>query len=211
MRYSHFIDETRRAFRCAKWFSVLSAVLMGIFGILLLIWPGTSMSLICTLLGALLLLFGVSRLISYFSNVSYHIAFQFDLALGLFSLLIGILLLTHPGSVLSVIWVLIGIYESVESVFKIQAAIDARHYQLSGWLLLLLSAVVYLLFGIFLIFNPAKGGQLFIRIAGISLLLGAAENLIFTLYTSSRLGKIRRQLHQEWLNDDILDPEDIID
>lgn len=78
-------------------------------------------------------------------------------------------------------------------------------------ILLLLSTVVYLLFGIFLIFNPAKGGQLFIRIAGISLLLGAAENLIFTLYTSSRLGKIRRQLHQEWLNDDILDPEDIID
>ena len=64
---------------------------------------------------------------------------------------------------------------------------DARHYQLSGWGLLLFSAIVYLLFGIFLTFNPAKGGSLFVQVMGISLIFAGIENIIFTFYTSKRL------------------------
>ena len=142
MRYSnHIVDETTHAFKCAKWFALVSSLLLGIFGTVLLIWPNTSMNVICTLLGVLMVVFGVSKIVGYFFNVSYHIGFQFDLALGLFALLFGILFLTHPGAILSITWVLVGIYEIVESVFKIQTAMDARHYQLSGWGLLLLSLI----------------------------------------------------------------------
>ena len=127
MRYSnHIVDETTHAFKCAKWFALVSSLLLGIFGTVLLIWPNTSMNVICTLLGVLMVVFGVSKIVGYFFNVSYHIGFQFDLALGLFALLFGILFLTHPGAILSITWVLVGIYEIVESVFKIQTAMDAR-------------------------------------------------------------------------------------
>ena len=193
MRYSnHIVDETTHAFKCAKWFALVSSLLLGIFGTVLLIWPNTSMNVICTLLGVLMVVFGVSKIVGYFFNVSYHIGFQFDLALGLFALLFGILFLTHPGAILSITWVLVGIYE-------IQTAMDARHYQLSGWGLLLFSAIVYLLFGIFLTFNPAKGGSLFVQVMGISLIFAGIENIIFTFYTSKRLKDIRNRLHDEWI------------
>ena len=209
MRYSnHIVDETTHAFKCAKWFALVSSLLLGILGTVLLIWPNTSMNVICTLLGVLMVVFGVSKIVGYFFNVSYHIGFQFDLALGLFALLFGILFLTHPGAILSITWVLVGIYEIVESVFKIQTAMDARHYQLSGWGLLLFSAIVYLLFGIFLTFNPAKGGSLFVQVMGISLIFAGIENIIFTFYTSKRLKDIRNRLHDEWI---ALDEDNIID
>ena len=90
MRYSnHIVDETTHAFKCAKWFALVSSLLLGIFGTVLLIWPNTSMNVICTLLGVLMVVFGVSKIVGYFFNVSYHIGFQFDLALGLFALLFG--------------------------------------------------------------------------------------------------------------------------
>ena len=191
MRYSnHIVDETTHAFKCAKWFALVSSLLLGIFGTVLLIWPNTSMNVICTLLGVLMVVFGVSKIVGYFFNVSYHIGFQFDLALGLFALLFGILFLTHPGAILSITWV------------------DARHYQLSGWGLLLFSAIVYLLFGIFLTFNPAKGGSLFVQVMGISLIFAGIENIIFTFYTSKRLKDIRNRLHDEWI---ALDEDNIID
>ena len=197
MRYSnHIVDETTHAFKCAKWFALVSSLLLGIFGAVLLIWPNTSMNVICTLLGVLMVVFGVSKIVGYFFNVSYHIGFQFDLALGLFALLFGILFLTHPGAILSITWVLVGIYEIVESVFKIQTAMDARHYQLSGWGLLLLT------------FNPAKGGSLFVQVMGISLIFAGIENIIFTFYTSKRLKDIRNRLHDEWI---ALDEDNIID
>ena len=152
----------------------------------------------------------VVSLVVYHTIVTHHFEeeVQFDLALGLFALLFGILFLTHPGAILSITWVLVGIYEIVESVFKIQTAMDARHYQLSGWGLLLFSAIVYLLFGIFLTFNPAKGGSLFVQVMGISLIFAGIENIIFTFYTSKRLKDIRNRLHDEWIE---MDEDNIID
>ena len=74
MRYSnHIVDETTHAFKCAKWFALVSSLLLGIFGTVLLIWPNTSMNVICTLLGVLMVVFGVSKIVGYFFNVSYHI------------------------------------------------------------------------------------------------------------------------------------------
>lgn len=208
-RYSnHIVDETTHAFKCAKMVRTGQLPAAWHFRHGAAVWPNTSMNVICTLLGVLMVVFGVSKIVGYFFNVSYHIGFQFDLALGLFALLFGILFLTHPGAILSITWVLVGIYEIVESVFKIQTAMDARHYQLSGWGLLLFSAIVYLLFGIFLTFNPAKGGSLFVQVMGISLIFAGIENIIFTFYTSKRLKDIRNRLHDEWIE---MDEDNIID
>lgn len=204
MRYSDY-DETKSIVKYAKWFSILSSLLLCLCGVILFLWPNTSMTAICTLLGILMLVFGVSRLIGYFFNVSYHLAFQFDLALGLFALLFGILLLVHPGVILSIVWLLVGIYEIVEGVFKMQTALDARHYRLSGWGLLLASAIICVIFGIFLTFNPAKGGALFIQVMGISLLFVGIENMVFTFYAAKRIKDIRRKLHDEWFDSNIID------
>lgn len=69
MRYSnHIVDETTHAFKCAKWFALVSSLLLGIFGTVLLIWPNTSMNVICTLLGVLMVVFGVSKIVGYFFN-----------------------------------------------------------------------------------------------------------------------------------------------
>lgn len=121
MRYSnHIVDETTHAFKCAKWFALVSSLLLGIFGTVLLIWPNTSMNVICTLLGVLMVVFGDQQNMSATSfNVSYHIGFQFESCTSDFSpCMFGILFLTHPGAILSITWVLVGIYEIVESVFK---------------------------------------------------------------------------------------------
>ena len=38
MRYSnHIVDETTHAFKCAKWFALVSSLLLGIFGTVLLL------------------------------------------------------------------------------------------------------------------------------------------------------------------------------
>lgn len=205
MRYD-LRDEVSGAAKYAKWSTVLSSVLMAVFGLILFIWPNTSMTVICNLLGIALIVFGISRLVEYFSNSRYHLAFQFDFGLGLFSLLFGLLFLLHPGTILSIAWILVGIYEIVEGALKFQSSLDAKHFGLSGWWAMLLSAVICIAFGAFLTFNPAKGGAFFIQVMGISLVFVAVENAVFAFYISKRLKNIRRQLHDDWI-----DPDDIID
>ena len=72
----------------------------------------------------------------------------------------------------------------------------------------LLFCSLHLLFCIFLTFNPAKGGSLFVQVMGISLIFAGIENIIFTFYTSKRLKDIRNRLHDEWI---ALDEDNIID
>ena len=68
MRYSnHIVDETTHAFKCAKWFALVSSLLLGIFGTVLLIWPNTSMNVICTLLGVLMVVFCPTTITIFFA------------------------------------------------------------------------------------------------------------------------------------------------
>lgn len=43
----------------------------------------------CRVIGAVSLFYGVSKILGYFSHDLYNLAFQFDLALGVFTLIFG--------------------------------------------------------------------------------------------------------------------------
>ena len=95
-------------------------------GLCLLIWPGISAVTICYVLGTASVLYGVIKLFGYFSEDLYQLAFQFDLAAGIFMLVIGILLLFHPDNVLTLLPTVIGLSILIDSVLKLQTAFDAK-------------------------------------------------------------------------------------
>ena len=73
-------------------FTAVSVVLIAA-GAALLVWPDASASLICGAMGVVAILAGAVRLAGYFSNDLYRLAFQFDLAVGVLSILLGGILL----------------------------------------------------------------------------------------------------------------------
>ena len=81
-------------------FIAVSVVLIAL-GLWLLICPGVSSAAICVALGAVSVLYGTIKLLGYFSNDLYRLAFQFDLAVGILSIILGMLLILRPDAVLS--------------------------------------------------------------------------------------------------------------
>ena len=63
----------------------------------------------------------------YFSKDSYNLNFQFDFAMGLVFLILGTVLIFHPGDTVAVLHFSVGILVLVDSVFKLQTALDAKH------------------------------------------------------------------------------------
>ena len=63
---------------------------------------------------------------------------------------------------------------------------DARHYQLSGWGLLLFSAIVYLLFGISAAGFAGLSQLEFLRVPMILLSTGLMQRVFWRLYFSTR-------------------------
>lgn len=163
-------------------FTAVSAALIAV-GAALVIWPETSVSVICAALGLISIAAGAVRLAGYFSNDLYRLAFQFDLAVGVLSILLGALLLLRPENVLVLLPVAAGLFILVDSVLRLQTAIDAKHFGMSKWWAILLLAVAGAALGVLLLVRPFQSGRVLARLLGLTLAADGAENLLACRYT----------------------------
>lgn len=167
----------------AKWIHIVLSAVLAAAGLCLILWPTGFVRLIGWLIGGVCVLIGAARLIGYFSNDLYRLAFQFDLALGIFTILLGLLLLSHTDAVMQAIPVLTGMYILVDSVFKVQTAFDARRFGLRGWWAILAGAVLGALGGVLLVLNPFAAGRLLSILVGAAWLADGLLNICITAGT----------------------------
>ena len=69
--------------RTAKIGYIVMSAVMCAFGILLIVMPDMSNTILGLVCGTIMLLFGIVKLVGYFSKDLYRLAFQYDLAFGL--------------------------------------------------------------------------------------------------------------------------------
>ena len=163
-------------------YAAVSGLLI-VIGLCFIIWPGLSAAAVCTILGIIAILHGVVKLIGYFSNDLYRLAFQFDLAGGILTILVGGVLLLRPADLLVFLPVTIGIFILVDSVLRIQTAIDAKHFGMKKWWTILALSAGGAALGALLLLRPFASGLLLVRLTGAALALDGAENLLAGLYT----------------------------
>lgn len=183
---------------------ILFALVSGLFcalGLALLLWPETAAGL-CALLGGAVLACGAVKLMGYFSNDLYRLAFQFDLAAGILTLVVGLLLLLRPWDVLALLPVLLGLLILADSALRLQTSLDARHFGMKKWWLLLLGSLCGALLGTALLLRPFQSARALIRLTGLALAADGAENLLAGLYTI----KVPRRSgpgERDWLNNHV--------
>ncbi len=141
-------DRPEIVVKSAKTINVIAAGLMVLSGLVLIFVPNLENSLARRLiLGILLLLTGSAKLFGYFSNDLYRLAFQFDLAIGVFFGMIGVLFLVFPAWALPLIPAILMAYVVLASLLRVQMALDARRFGMRSWPLILLAALVFLAAG----------------------------------------------------------------
>lgn len=159
------------------------AVIFIIFGICLMIRPELSLTIICRLAGALFLIYGFVKINGYFSRDIYELAFQFDFAMGLFSLAIGCALIFFVDGVITFFPTFMGVVILTDAVFKIQTSLDAKRFGLAKWWLILLMAVLAGIAGFLLIIYPQEASGLIIMFVGFNLIIDGILNLWIVIYT----------------------------
>ena len=162
---------------------VASAVLLALGVFLLIIRP--TMLLLRILMGSAFLLVGASKIFGYFSNDLYKLAFQFDLAMGILSALVGIVLLVNGNLQPQTASGIAAIYVMAESMFKLQTALDARKFGMRKWVSIFVAAIVVGAVGVFLLLNPLEEDvpESGLILMGIAFVLNASQNIWTTAYT----------------------------
>ena len=159
------------------------SILSLLAGIAMVIWPGASVITICYVVGSAAILVGAVRLAGYFSKDSYNLNFQFDFAMGLVFLILGTVLIFHPGDTVAVLHFSVGILVLVDSVFKLQTALDAKHFGLKKWWVMLLCALLCAGLGLVLVILPFRTAEILVRVTGAALAVNSGENILTAGYT----------------------------
>lgn len=166
----------------SKWIYCAVCILFIAMGVCLTVYPEISVTVMSSIFGAVALAFGIIKIVGYFSDDLYGLVFQFDLALGLFSSVLGVLFLLRPKWLMTALPLAFGVFVLINSLFSVQSAVDAKKFGLRKWWLMLLLSLVAAVAGLVLIFEPEKSGIIWVVITGISFIISGAEKLVVALF-----------------------------
>lgn len=176
-----------RQLRIVKNLYTFFTISLIILGTILLIWPMTTIGLLTKILGIVLMVFGMIKILGYLSKDMFQLAFQFDLGLGIVSIIAGVVMLFRTEHLVELISVLLGIIILIEATLKIQTAIEAKRFGLYRWWIILFIALLVTLVGILLVIMPWKTTRIITRLVGVNLCLDGILNLWVVQNTVSTL------------------------
>ena len=169
---------------------VMSLVSCGA-GALFIARPELSAVAISRALGAAMIVFGIVKLVGYFSRDLFRLAFQYDLGFGLLLIALGALVLARPGRVLDFVFIALGIAILTDGLFKVQIAMDAKRFGIPTWWLTLLLAIVTGVVGLALVSRPWDSARLLTVLLGAALLAEGILNLCVAVSTVKIVGHQR--------------------
>ncbi len=186
------MEETKKFSRSYILLSALYVVL----GIVLLLWPTSSVQMICYTLGFIMVVLGITYGILYFTKDRLTGVLQMDLVIGIICLAFGAFILLNPEFLASVMPFAMGIILLLGAVVKIQSAVNMKRLAFQKWYLVLLMAFVMLILAAILLWNPFSGERAMILYTGACLVADGLTNLVSMaciLYRVKKLNHIRAQ------------------
>lgn len=169
--------------RIAKTGYIVMSVVFSVIGVLLIAMPDISAKVIGLFVGIAMIVFGAVRLVGYFSKDLFRLAFQFDLGFGILMLALGVIVLTKPENLMPFLGVALGISVLIDSLFKIQIALDSKQFGIKSWWLIFAMAIITGIMGLILITHSAVGAQLLTILLGISFIIEGVLNLCTVVNT----------------------------
>lgn len=169
--------------RIAKIGYIVMSVMFCIAGALFIALPDISITMIGISMGIAMIVFGIVKLVGYFSRDLFRLAFQFDLELGILLLVLGLIVLIRPDDLMTFMCIALGISILTDGLFKVQIALDSKRFGIKSWWVILALAVVARTIGVFLIFRSAKSAQFLTVLLGVSILAEGILNLYTVIST----------------------------
>src|SRR5215467_15626581 len=163
------------------WLLLLRGVVAIIFGVVAFIWPGLTLVALIFLWGAYAIVDGGIALWAAISGRGAGIAPRWWLAIvGIVGLLAGLVAFGSPGLTALVLLMFIAVWAIVIGVLEIWGAIQLRK-EIEGEWWLILSGLLSIAFGVFLIARPGAGALALIWVIGVFAILHGCTLIALSL------------------------------
>lgn len=186
MKFSEIMEQLKK-----NW--IVSALLCIVVGLILVLWPDAALIHVCYILGGFAIAMGVIRVVRYFRQAhTYPVIFQSDLAVGLFSLALGLFMVTKPQTVMSIIPTLLAMVIIGFGISNILRAVDAKKAGLSYWGVLLALAILTVALGWLILMDPFGSLAVTVAVIGAGLIYEGVTDILAVLLAGKRIDAWRK-------------------
>lgn len=161
----------------AKANAVVTAILCVLLGIVLLVWPGLSIQIVCLSIGIVLILCGGAKLIHYFRQKEGSLYDQMTLFIAIVFVVVGVWIAIKPEKVLSIIPIIVGIFITIHGINNLTQAITLCKGKYDRWWLALVMALITIGAGMFLVLRPIAVLDTVVKLIGVFLIYDGGSNL----------------------------------
>jgi len=171
--------------------TLVTSIAWVIIGIILLIYPGESLDLICRIAGLLVFAAGVAE--TAISAVGVRNIPQFvSVPIGVIIILLGLFVIIRPDLLASVLPFVVGIILLIHSVTSFVSSIQLAASKYSYWWIAMLLALGGIALGVVLVLNAHEAAAFTTRIVGIFLIYSGISG-IWIASRKAKTAKLKRE------------------
>lgn len=161
-------------------------------GLVLLIWPDKSISIVSIITGATMIVLGVAAWISFLAKEKSVLL----ASAGTVSLIVGIIVCVKYQSIIAILLFLFGMFITVSGAVDLITSFYSKSAGLGAWGVSSILSIAVLIFGIIIMVNPTKTSTALVRLAGVGLLVYAVVDLVSFI----QVKKVAKEIKDEFKN-----------
>jgi len=153
-----------------SWIIMLvGAAVTFVLGLIIVVWPHATLSVIAVLVGIQLLVLGIIGLIAGFTSDAGGAVRTVDVVLGLLGILVGLYLIRHLTVTVTLMAILLGLYWVMRGIVDLIVAVLAG--PVPGRWVKAVIGVISLAAGLIVLFKPNESLKFLVVVLGIYLML----------------------------------------
>ena len=184
--------------RQMKTNAIVTAVLCALLGVVLVLWPEVSASVLCLALGGVLAVCGVVDILMFLLNRDGTLYMGMNLFVGILLVAVGGWIMSSPGLISVLVPIITGALICIHGAGNVGDALTLRRHDDPRWTVALALGLLTLLLGVILVVNPFQAFATVVRIIGVFLIYDGISDLWITLRVSH---VVKRATAQEAMRD----------
>lgn len=185
--------------------SLKASLILLVLGLLLIFEAEATIKSISYIIGGILIAIGTLGIINFLRKNSSKVNGNLDIVYGTVCIILGIIIITNPEAIGSILPIVMGITIIINSAAKLQYAIDLKSNKNDAWKSTMIVSIISVIFGVVLLFNPFKGAVLITKIIGIIIFLYAILDIISTLCIKRNVSIIQKSIEENIVDAEIIE------
>ncbi len=172
--------------------SIISAIGLAILGILLVFESELTIVSISYVIGAILVAIGTIAILNFVNDMKKNVKNELNIVYGIGMVVLGIIVISNPKGVASIIPFILGVLIIINSAAKLQYSLELKKDNNKLWNSTMIMALITLLCGLLLVFNPFSGAEFITKVVGVLLFIYAVTDIISSLRIRKTVKNIQK-------------------